>query len=66
MNDKRWLDSLEKAKSDTTQKLKIDTLAKKDSLSKKETKKEEPKFKAEETDVKVYYQRFFLLININL
>ncbi|HEU5166725.1 MAG TPA: amidohydrolase family protein [Chitinophagaceae bacterium] len=55
--EKRIADSLNKVKSDTTQKLKTDTLAKKDSLSKKETKKEEPKFKAEETDVKVYYQR---------
>ena len=54
---KKLADSLAMAKTDTL-KLKADTTkAKTDSTAKKEEKKEEPVFKAQETEVKLFYQK---------
>ncbi|MBS1935051.1 MAG: amidohydrolase family protein, partial [Bacteroidetes bacterium] len=52
--EKRIADSIATAKADTT---KADTAKAKTDVAKKDTKKEEPKFKATETEVKVYFQR---------
>ncbi len=53
--EKRKEDSLAKKIADTM-KVKTD-VAKADSIAKKEVKKDEPKYKPEEVEVKVYYQR---------
>jgi Tol biopolymer transport system component len=60
--EKRKADSLAKVKSDTTKKAELvkDTTKKADSLAKKGAeKKEEPKYIAEETQVKIWYQKDF-------
>ncbi len=55
--EKRLADSLAAVKSDTSR-AKIDlSKAKTDSLAKKNIKKEEPRYKAVETEVKVYYSK---------
>ena len=57
--EKRKADSLERIKKDSTvAKPKTDSLFKKDATGKDSTaKKEEPKYKPQEVDIKVYYQR---------
>lgn len=57
--ERKKADSLAKAKSDTTQKILKDTTKKAADSVKKAEKKEEPKYKAEETQVKVWYERDF-------
>jgi Tol biopolymer transport system component len=60
--ERRKADSLSKVRSDTTKKVDVlkDTTKKADSLAKKTAdKKEEPKYKAEETQVKIYYEKDF-------
>ena len=60
--EKRKADSLSKVKTDTTKKIEPvkDTTKKADSLANKTPeKKEEPKYKAEETQVKIWYEKDF-------
>lgn len=61
---RRIADSTERVNADSTLKKAADSLKKvqdslkaKDTLSKKDTKKEEPKFKADEKDVKVFFKK---------